>query len=372
MAANVHTGLILVTGVDKPGIAETLFTGLAPFSIDIIDIEQIVIRNRFILTVLIKLDPAHAKAIESDLTDLAIKNNIDIAVDFTEIQNEEKFSAVEAKRILVFSEKLHPKAIAKVVENINGNVLRINRLSNYPVTIVELLFTGVFSKPSSDTEVDILELPYSKNLTARKLIVLDVDSTLIEQEVIDLLAAEAGVGEEVSRITESAMRGDIDFVESLQKRVALLRGLPETAIAKVHSAITLSPGAKTLIDALHDSGHAVGIVSGGFSSIVEKLASELGINHFRANNLEIVDGKLTGKLLGEIIDRAAKAQALKDFAEKENIPLNATVAIGDGANDLDMLEISGLGVAYRAKPAVAAAADFSLKTKYLDSLLYVL
>ena len=209
-------------------------------------------------------------------------------------------------------------------------------------------------------------------MTARKLIVLDVDSTLIEQEVIDLLATEAGVGEEVSRITESAMRGDIDFVESLQKRVALLQGLPETAIAKVHSEITLSPGAKTLIEALHESGHAVGIVSGGFSSIVEQLARELGINHFRANNLEIVDGKLTGKLLGEIIDRAAKAQALKDFAEKENIPLNATVAIGDGANDLDMLEISGLGVAYRAKPAVAAAADFSLNTKYLDSLLYVL
>jgi phosphoserine phosphatase len=207
---------------------------------------------------------------------------------------------------------------------------------------------------------------------AKKLVVMDVDSTLIQQEVIELLAAKAGVEERVKEITDSAMRGEIDFAESLVARVALLAGLPASVIEEVQGEIQLTPGARTLVQTLHTLGHSVALVSGGFAEVIGPIVEELKIVHYRANSLEVVDGVLTGKISGPIIDRAAKATALKEFAAIEGVRLEQTIAIGDGANDLDMISIAGLGIAFNAKPAVKAAADSSVSAPYLDSVLYLL
>lgn len=201
---------------------------------------------------------------------------------------------------------------------------------------------------------------------------MDVDSTLIQQEVIELLAAKAGVQEQVVAITESAMRGELDFAESLRARVALLKGLPESVIAEVQTEVSLTPGARTLVQTLHKLGHIVALVSGGFTEVIKPIAADLNIAHYRANSLEISDGLLTGKVQGTIVDRAGKAEALREFAAIEGVSLEQTIAIGDGANDLDMISIAGLGIAFNAKPAVKAAADSSVSAPYLDSVLYLL
>lgn len=201
---------------------------------------------------------------------------------------------------------------------------------------------------------------------------MDVDSTVIAQEVIDLLGEAAGVGEEIRVITESAMRGEIDFETSLRKRVALLAGQPEEIIVNVAKQVSLTPGARTLIRTLKKLGHGIGLVSGGFSQAILPIAQELGITNVKSNTLEIADGVLTGNLLGPIIDRAGKALALKEFAKLENVSMSNTIAIGDGANDLDMIAAAGLGIAFNAKPSVQAVADSALNAPYLDSVLFIL
>jgi phosphoserine phosphatase len=195
---------------------------------------------------------------------------------------------------------------------------------------------------------------------------------LIQEEVIELLGKKAGKGAEIIAITESAMRGELDFEASLRARVKLLAGLPESVLTDVQKEITLTPGARTLVRTMHKLGHHVALVSGGFESVIAPIVANLGIKHMRANNLEIVDGIITGNLTGAIIDRAGKAKALRDFAQEHDIALEQTIAIGDGANDLDMISVAGLGIAFNAKPAVKAAADSSLSAPYLDSVLYLL
>lgn len=194
----------------------------------------------------------------------------------------------------------------------------------------------------------------------KRLVQLDVDSTFIQQEAIELLAAKAGVLEEVARITQAAMRGELDFSESLIARVALLEGLSEESIMQVQSEITLTDGAVELVEMLHSKGHCISLVSGGFTNILQPLVDQLKIDFYRANTLEIVDGRLTGKVLGSIVDRAAKAQALREFAKACSVELSNTVAIGDGANDLDMMAIAGISIAFNAKPIVQTAADYSI------------
>jgi len=206
-------------------------------------------------------------------------------------------------------------------------------------------------------------------MTLRKrLVQLDVDSTFIQQEAIELLAAKAGVLDEVARITQSAMRGELDFSQSLIARVALLKGIPEDCISQVQQEIRLTDGAAELVSLLHEKGHYVSLVSGGFSNILQPIVDELKIDFYRANLLEIIDGHLTGKVVGAIIDRAAKAEALKEFAQKCSVDLSDTVAIGDGANDLDMMAIAGISIAFNAKPIVEAAADYSIKEQSLRSV----
>jgi len=377
------TGLILLTGIDKPGITATLFETLAPFSLTVLDIEQVVIRERLILTLLIACNPAHSEAIDADLEELAKTLDVDIATSFSSAP----ISSIAAKTGLVhavlLSPQLRPSSVAKVAQTISelgGNIESISRTASYPVTAIEFVISNADQKVlksslasiAIEQGVDIAVQPGGLMRHARKLVLLDVDSTLIQQEVIELLASKAGVNAEVVKITDAAMRGELDFEQSLIARVALLTGLPESAISQVQSEIVLTPGARTLIRTLQRLGHTVCVVSGGFHNVIDPLLRELSITHYRANTLEIVDGKLTGKVLGPIIDRAAKAQALKDFAAIEKIHINQTIAIGDGANDLDMIAIAGLGIAFNAKPAVKAAADSSVSAPYLDSVLYLL
>lgn len=202
----------------------------------------------------------------------------------------------------------------------------------------------------------------------KMLVQFDIDSTFIEQEAIELLAAKAGVLAEVARITESAMKGEIDFAQSLKSRVGLLKGLPVRAVDEVRSEIVLTDGAVELVDLLHGLGHSVSLVSGGFVQIMQPIVSQLSIKYFKANVLEIHNGVLTGGVTGTIVDRAAKADALKEFAAQADVLLENTVAIGDGANDLDMMAIAGLSIAFNAKPIVAAAADLSINERSLRSV----
>ena len=377
------TGLILVSGIDSPGITQSLFDTLAPFAITVLDIEQVVIRERLILTVLIALNPAHAQSIEEDLEACAQKLGVDIATSF----QEQGQSTIAAKsglvHVVALGNPLAPTTIAAIAAAIatrGGNIERIHRTASYPITAIEFIVSGADQKEIRQClaevtlthSVDIAVSPGGLMRWAKKLVVMDVDSTLIQQEVIDLLAQKAGAQDRVKEITEAAMRGELDFAESLKARVALLAGLPESVIAEVRSEISLTPGARTLVKTLHQLGHSVAVVSGGFTAVIEPLIKELGISHYRANTLEIVDGKLTGKVLEPIIDRAAKATALQDFAKIEGVALEQTIAIGDGANDLDMISIAGLGIAFNAKPAVKAAADSSVSAPYLDSVLYLL
>ena len=198
-------------------------------------------------------------------------------------------------------------------------------------------------------------------MTVKRLVQLDVDSTFIQQEAIELLAAKAGVLEEVSRITAAAMRGELDFAQSLVARVALLQGLSEDSFVQVQQEITVTDGAAELVTLLHQKGHFVSLVSGGFTNILQPIVDAMKIDFYRANTLEVVEGKLTGKVLGAIIDRAAKADALREFAVACGVDLSNTVAIGDGANDLDMMDIAGISIAFNAKPIVEAAADYAIK-----------
>jgi len=377
------TGLILLSGVDAPGITETLFETLAPFAVNILDIEQVVIRGRVILTVLISCSPAHAKAIESDLDTCAQTLGVDIASAFEVSAITEIAAKKSLLHVVVLAQTLTPKAINVVANTIslnNGNIERIHRTASYPVTAIEFTVSGALigklrtelAAIASVHAIDVAISPGGLMRWAKKLVVMDVDSTLIQQEVIELLGVRADKGAEIAAITESAMRGELDFAESLQARVALLAGLPESVLTDVQKEITLTPGARTLVRTMHKLGHHVALVSGGFETVIAPLVAELGIENMRANNLEIIAGKLSGKLIGPIIDRAGKAQALREFAAEHSIALEQTIAIGDGANDLDMIAIAGLGIAFNAKPAVVAAADSSVSAPYLDSVLYLL
>jgi phosphoserine phosphatase len=380
-----YNGLILISGVDAPGVTQALFSALQEFSVEILDIEQVVIRGRLILTTLISLDPAHASAIEKDLLAAITPLGLDLALDFTEDNSKESSSS--NLHLVALSQELRPSGIAALAAKISdqgGNIDRIRRTASYPLTAIEFEITLNLSEGTLKTiQRELAEIARehgidiaveSSGLTrrAKRIVLLDMDSTLIKQEVIDLIASKHQVGPQVAQITEQAMAGELDFTASLQARVQLLSGADISLLDQVKAEITLSPGARTLIRTLHKLGHKVGVVSGGFLDVIEPLLQELEIDFYRANKLEIVDGKITGKLEGQIIDRAAKAQALVDFSAIEGVTLAQTIAIGDGANDLGMIEIAGLGIAFNAKPAVRAAATSSINSPYLDSVLYLM
>lgn len=380
-----HTGLILLSGVDAPGITEMLFRVLTPFQIEIVDFEQVVIRDRLLLTVLIKFDQAHQSAIEDDVTNAFKDSGIDLAMDFS--AGDHASGKNSNLHLVVLAEQIRPIAIAKIanlIQEYNGNIDRVRRTSDQPIIALEFDITAEFDEDSlkvlqrefaaisNECQIDIAVQRGGLIRRAKRVVLLDMDSTLIQQEVIDLLADKVGVGEKVSKITESAMRGDIDFTTSLKERVALLAGASEEIFTDVFESISLTPGALDLIKTLHKLGHKVGVVSGGFLNVIEPLLRDLQIDFYRANTLEVIDGKITGRISGPIINREAKAEALVEFARREGVELNQTIAIGDGANDLGMIEIAGLGIAFNAKPKVKLQADASISTPYLDSVLFLM
>jgi phosphoserine phosphatase len=253
-------------------------------------------------------------------------------------------------------------------------------MARYPVTAIEMDVSGarpdllrtLLSPEAAHRGVDIAVQPAGLLRHGRKLIVMDVDSTLVQGEVIEMLASHAGSAAKVAEITERAMSGELDFADSLRERVQTLAGLDAAALDSVHDALQLAPGARTLVRTLKRLGYVFAIVSGGFSQVTDRIAADLGIDYAQANELEVADGRLTGRIVGPVVDRAGKAEALRRFAEQSGIALSHTVAIGDGANDLDMLAAAGLGVAFNAKPVVREAADTSLNVPYLDTICYLL
>jgi phosphoserine phosphatase len=285
--------------------------------------------------------------------------------------------------VTLLGSPLAPAAITAIAGRIaasGANIDRIGRLARQPVTCIELDVSGGdpatlredLARAAVEHGIDVAVQRGGLHRRALRLIVMDVDSTLIRDEVIDLLAARAGCADEVAKVTTAAMHGELDFEASLSARVALLAGLDAGVLDEVRDSLRLTAGARTLIGTLSGLGYKFGIVSGGFTEVIAPLAASLGIGYVAANSLEILDGKLTGRVSGPVIDRAGKADALRRFAAEAGIPLSQTVAVGDGANDLDMIAAAGLGIAFNAKPTVRAAADASVSVPHLDAVLYLL
>jgi phosphoserine phosphatase len=376
------TLLITLTGRDRPGVTSRLFSALARFPLSVLDIEQVVIRGKLVLGVLTSCDePPDLTSIHQVVTSLAA--NLGLDAEITTGSAEQGASGSGQLHVTVLGSPLKPEAIAAVAGRIaasGANIDRITRLASDPVTCIELDISGAEPAPlrnalaqvAADRGVDVAVQRGGLHRRAMRLIVMDVDSTLIQDEVIDLLAARAGCAAEVAKITESAMRGELDFDASLRERTALLAGLDASVLESVRAGLRLTPGARTLIRTLKRLGYKCGIVSGGFTAVIEPLATSLGIDYVAANTLEVADGKLTGRVLEPIIDREGKTEALHRFARAAGVPLSQTVAVGDGANDLGMIAAAGLGVAFNAKPVVQDAADTALNVPYLDTILYLL
>ena len=380
---STFTGLILVSGQDKPGITQHLMKVLSEFVVKIIDIEQIVIRDRLLLTVLISLDQGHAEAVVEDLNELQATLGLDIAIDFA--YHNEKLQELDHLRVVIVGKEIKPSAIAIIateISKLGGNIEDIYRTSSAPVMAVELVLSlqndaikkvqSALAKVAVENGIDLaVELGGSaRNL--KRLVLLDMDSTLIEQEVIDLLAEYSGKSQIISDITAKAMSGELDFKQALSARVELLAGLDESVIDQVRQKVTLTKGAQQLITELHSLGHKVGVVSGGFIDVIEPILKDLEIDFYKANKLDIRNGKLTGKVVGKVIDGSEKLAVLREFASKEGINIQQTVAIGDGANDLEMIQAAGLGIAFNAKPKVAQSADTTLNIKDLSAVLLLM
>ena len=376
------TVLVTLTGRDRPGVTSRLFTALAAeHGLSVLDIEQVVIRGRLVLGVLLACGP------DPDLTSIhrgvrAVAADLGMDVEITMGSGEPPRRRGQL-HVTVLGSPLLPAAIAAIAGRIaaNGaNIDRIDRLADRPVTCIELDVSGAnpdalratLTQEAVTQGVDVAVQRGGLHRRAMRLIVMDVDSTLIAGEVIDLLAARAGCAEQVAKLTTAAMRGEMDFADSLAERVALLAGLDVTVLDQVRQDLRLAPGARTLIRTLRRLGYRCGIVSGGFTQITDVLSADLGLDYAAANTLEIAGGKLTGHLTGPVIDRAGKAAALRQFAEQAGVPLSQTVAVGDGANDLDMITTAGMGIAFNAKQAVRDAADASVSVPYLDTVLYLL
>ena len=377
--------LITVTGVDQPGVTSALFEVLSRHGVELLNVEQVVIRGRLTLGVLLCCAPEVVDGgVLRDDVESAIRG-LGLEVSFERSDDVPIIREPSTHTIYVLGRPITARAfgaVAREAATLGVNIDLIRGVSDYPVTGLELRVSvppgadgplrKALTRVAADERVDVAVEGYSLERRAKRLIVFDVDSTLVQGEVIEMLAAHAGAQGKVAAITEAAMRGELDFAQSLQQRVATLTGLPATVVDEVASQLELMPGARTTLRTLRRLGFRCGAVSGGFRRIIEPLAEELMLDYVAANELEIVDGTLTGRVVGPIIDRAGKAKALREFAEQAGVPMEQTVAVGDGANDIDMLAAAGLGVAFNAKPALREVADASLSHPYLDTVLFLL
>jgi len=375
---STKTILIRIQGPDHPGISAALMELLSSRPCQIEDVEQIVIRGRLNLSLVV--DVAADQDLRAELLLLGYEQ--DVEIDFEEVS-----STPSKTSPLVVATLLGPDVtpidfgtVASTVAANGGNIDRIIRLAKYPVMAYELTISGddrealraSLLEEAHLLGCDLAVHRFGLSRRAKRLVVLDVDSTLIQDEAIELLADEAGSLLQVAELTDRAMAGELDFASSLATRVETFAGLDAAALDRMNDTLRLAPGARTFIRTLRRLGYKTAIISGGFTSVTDHLQAELGIDYAQANQLEVIDGKLTGRTIGPIVDRAEKADFVQTIAAKEGIPLDQVVAVGDGANDLDMLNTAGLGIAFNARPVVRDAADTALNVPYLDAVLFVL
>jgi phosphoserine phosphatase len=379
------TFLVTVSGPDRVGVGAELFAALTSLEgrgIEIIDVAQITIRGTLVLCAEVSSRNTVARSVIEE----ALGHRDIVSQGITATIEEVTPSDDDGGRRLLVT-LLAPRIGATQLETVftafaaSGSTCeRIVHLASYPVDCYELVVRSSdhaslresLVEVARTADIDLAVQRAGLHRRAKHLVVMDADSTLLQDEVIDLLAEECGCADEVSAITELAMSGEIDFAEALRRRVALLAGLPVTVLDDVRSRLRLTPGARTLLRTLQRLGYVPAVVSGGFVEVLAPLMAELKVEHLAANRLEIVDEKLSGRLVGEIVDRAGKANALRRFADEVGVPLEQTVAVGDGANDIDMLSAAGLGIAFNAKPVVQEHADTHLTVPYLDAVLYFL
>lgn len=382
--SSAGTLLVTLTGRDRPGVTARLFGTLTAHDLRVIDVEQVVIRGVLVLGVLLDVGATNEADLDRLRRDVqSAAADLDMQLDVSPGHGEDDPRRRGRLHVTLLAEPMGASGVSAVASALaaeGANIDRIVRLARHPVTCLEFEVSGAdpetlrprLAQVAAEAAVDIAVQASGLLRRSKRLVVIDVDSTLIQGEVIEMLAERAGHRDEVAALTDAAMSGHLDFAASLRRRVRLLAGLDEAAVDDVRRSIQLTPGARTLVRTLQRLDHGVGIVSGGFSQVVAPLAAELGVSSWAANTLEVADGRLTGELVGPILDRAGKAAALRLFAAEAGVALEQTVAIGDGANDLDMLTAAGLGVAFNAKAVVRAAADTALRVPFLDVILYLL
>ncbi len=376
--------LATMSGLDRPGLTARLLEAISDCRLSVLDLEQVVIHDRLVFGLL--LDTGGGTAADRERVSSAIESfarQMELTVRIDHVPAPIGPLRQTRTIVIVLGAPLRPAALTKVADTIarcGGNIDGVFRVADHPVTALELEVTGAdpdrlrvaLAKVSADSGIDLSVQRPGLHRRGTRLVVMDVDSTLVQGEVIELIADHAGCRDQVADITERAMRGELDFAASLRERVSLLAGTPIEVLDRVRQTVRLTPGARTLCQTMSELGFKLALVSGGFHEVVDPIAAELGVAAVRANRLATRDGILTGELVGPIIDRRGKANALVEFAEKFGVALERTVAVGDGANDLDMIAAAGLGIAFNAKPIVRAAADASLTVPYLDSVLYLL
>ena len=379
------TYLVTVSGLDRVGVGAELFAALSSLEgtgATLRDVAQITIRGSLVLCAEVAVEGAcgvgeiEAALAVRHLTGEGITVSVEPVVEVESGEGRRLLVTLLAPRIVASQLSEVFSAIARA----QATCERIEHLAAFPVDCYELVVRGPdhdelrvgLTDAAATVGLDLAIQRAGLHRRAKHLVVMDADSTLLRDEVIDLLAAACGRDEEVSAITASAMAGELDFAASLRARVALLEGLPASVLDDVRAKLRLTPGARTLLRTLSRLGYVAAVVSGGFVEVLEPLLAELGVPHLAANRLEIRDGVLTGRLVGEIVDRAGKAAALERFAAEVGVPLEQTVAVGDGANDIDMISVAGLGIAFNAKAVVREHADAALSVPYLDAVLYFL